>query len=75
MSWRDSVGVHAAAELFPMMDDDQLNNHQERPRDRFAAFVLLDGRNRLEAIERSIPDPEERARSAVNLLRPNVARP
>jgi hypothetical protein len=35
-----------------MMDDDQLNNHQERPRDRFAAFVLLDGRNRLETIRR-----------------------
>jgi hypothetical protein len=51
-----------------MMDDDQLNNHQERPRDRFAAFVLLDSRNRLEAIERSIPDPEERARSVLKAL-------
>lgn len=65
MTWRDSFNVHPAADLFPMMDDDDLRrladdikvNGLQHPivfahGDGYgAAIVLLDGRNRLAALE------------------------
>jgi hypothetical protein len=61
-SWRDVIMVHPAAELFPLMGSDELRElgedikvsgmkmpitpfHQQR------GFSLLDGRNRLDALE------------------------
>src|SRR5262245_45537981 len=68
MSWRDLIRVHPAADLFPMMSDDELRvlgkdirkkglnsavilwaNEAGGPIDD---YQLLDGRNRLEALER-----------------------
>ena len=82
-SWRDLVKVHPAADLFPMMADDDLaalgkdimenglkqrvtlwtpesvitlRSHRRPPKELY----LIDGRNRLAAIELSIADPVER---------------
>jgi hypothetical protein len=79
-SWRDRIKVHPAAEMFPMMADDELSAlakdiaenglrqgivlwTPEQPRFRKAPLeiYLLDGRNRLAAIERcAYADAEER---------------
>jgi hypothetical protein len=74
MGWRDEYTVHPAADVFPMMSDEELaalganilENGLREPikllrgkREQIAknAFrqpeVLLDGRNRLEAMERA----------------------
>jgi ParB-like chromosome segregation protein Spo0J len=62
-SWRDILPVHPAADLFPMMlggelrtlaDDIRAHNLAHRPvvqRAPTGGFVLLDGRNRLDALE------------------------
>jgi hypothetical protein len=63
-SWRDHIKVHPAADLFPMMSDDELKIlgedikkngmelplifYQDKPGDE---YELLDGRNRLDALE------------------------
>jgi hypothetical protein len=64
-TWRDVLPVHPAAELFPMMTDDELEklaaDIQEHDLRESIAFwlsasgewFLLDGRNRLEAMERA----------------------
>jgi hypothetical protein len=76
-SWRDPVRVHPAADLFPMMSDDELDElghdiiknglgvgivlwAERSSKKGPEELYLLDGRNRLAAIERAIPDPEER---------------
>jgi ParB/Sulfiredoxin domain len=64
MGWRDTLKVHPAADVFPMMSDEELTalgedikkNGQMIPvllwnGDR-SGPVLIDGRNRLEAMER-----------------------
>jgi hypothetical protein len=65
-SWRNHLAVHPAAELFPMMSESELRELGEdikknglmqtivyckAPGDKKAPPVLLDGRNRLEAME------------------------
>jgi hypothetical protein len=63
--WRDCIKVHPAAELFPMMSDDDLGvlghdirkNGLREPikvlrQDGLGIPTLVDGRNRLEAMER-----------------------
>ena len=92
-SWRNRIQVHPAADLFPMMRDDELDalakdieenwlQHavvlwtptlfEKLPRrgeNRFPKEIyLLDGRNRLEAIERGNADPEERYEAIENAL-------
>src|SRR5262245_13806842 len=64
MGWRDKYKVHPAADVFPMMDDAELTalgadikaNGQQQPvvlkYENGDAF-LLDGRNRLEAMDRA----------------------
>jgi hypothetical protein len=76
-SWRDLVKVYPAADLFPMMSDEELaalgndiskNGLTEGvvlwapvfPQGGSRKFFLLDGRNRLAAIELSITDPDKR---------------
>src|SRR5208283_1918753 len=61
--WREVLQVHPAAELFPLMAPDELkeladdvksNGLRERVdlwRDTDGTVVLLDGRNRLDALE------------------------
>jgi hypothetical protein len=58
--WRDQYKVHPAADVFPMMDDAELAELGEdikknglRESIKFRGDELLDGRNRLEAIERA----------------------
>jgi ParB-like chromosome segregation protein Spo0J len=63
--WRDVLPVHPSASLLPMMGDDELNElvddikaHGLRQgvavwEDEGGTWFLLDGRNRLEALERS----------------------
>ena len=58
--WRDLIPVHPAADLFPMMSDDELDDLAAdiRKHDLCSPVVLLDravldGRNRLEAAERA----------------------
>jgi ParB-like nuclease domain len=61
MSWRDSYRVHPAADVFPMMSDDELaglvkditESGLKTPITVDKDGVLLDGRNRLEALERA----------------------
>jgi ParB-like chromosome segregation protein Spo0J len=73
MGWRDEYKVHPAADVFPMMSDEELDalgadikaNGLKHPiicqRVPYAddeaelpdELILLDGRNRLEAIERA----------------------
>jgi hypothetical protein len=89
-SWRDRIKVHPAADMFPMMSDEELdalakdiaeNELQhgvvlwtpekilEVGRKGPKEIFLLDGRNRLEAIERRFKDdPEERAEAIENAL-------
>jgi ParB-like chromosome segregation protein Spo0J len=63
-SWRDVLKIHAACELFPLMPPDEMkalgediktNGLQQRitlwPVDEPPGYVLLDGRNRLDAME------------------------
>jgi hypothetical protein len=64
MGWRDHIKVHPAADLFPMMSESELKEladdiRKNGVRSRVALFCdeegeqfLLDGRNRLEAIDR-----------------------
>ena len=65
MPWRDSIKIHPAADMFPMMSDGDLvalgedikRNGLTSPiagidDDDARGFVLVDGRNRLDAIER-----------------------
>ena len=66
MGWRDDCKVHPAADVFPMMSDKELadlgedikKNGQQipilfwHPPGRRDLSVLIDGRNRLEAMER-----------------------
>src|SRR4030095_1868928 len=64
MGWRDKYKVHPAADVFPMMPDDELvalgedikKNGQTIPvlfwNGDGRGAVLIDGRNRLEACER-----------------------
>ncbi len=93
-SWRDRVKVHPAADLLPMMSNDELDalgkdiaengmtvpvtlwtpmRIEELPRRASNRLPkgggLLDGRNRLEAIERTIADPEKRAKAFDDALR------
>jgi len=72
VSWRDSLPIHPAAELFPLMPPDELRVLGEdimknglrspvvlwRADDKTPA-VLLDGRNRLDAIEMAPGSPVE----------------
>jgi hypothetical protein len=58
MSWRDHIKVHPAADLFPMMDEAELRAlgadikaHGQRTPIVFYGTELLDGRNRLAAME------------------------
>jgi hypothetical protein len=62
MGWRDDWEVHPAADVFPMMSDEELEklgqdikeNGLKVPIDvQISSSVLLDGRNRLEAMERA----------------------
>jgi hypothetical protein len=92
--WRDLIQVHPAAELFPMMSEDELRElgndieknglqhavvfwtptrredlpyrgkNKGRPKQKY----LLDGRNRLEAIQRTVTDPEERAEAIADAI-------
>jgi hypothetical protein len=69
ISWRDVLSIHPAAELFPSMSEDELRALGEDIkkngltskvvlwRDGRAGPVLLDGRNRLDAIEMVIDRP------------------
>jgi hypothetical protein len=60
-SWRDHLRVHPAANLFPMMSEEELAGLTKDIKDRgglihpvvFCGDELLDGRNRVEAGERS----------------------
>jgi ParB/Sulfiredoxin domain len=64
-TWRDKYKVHPAADVFPMMSDEELRALGEdikahglnRPIVLWLAgdddWVLIDGRNRLEAMERA----------------------
>jgi ParB/Sulfiredoxin domain len=68
-SWRDILPIHPAAELFPLMSPDELRalaedikaNGLVTPvvlwRDDEGKLILLDGRNRLDAIEMVIGGP------------------
>jgi DNA-binding Lrp family transcriptional regulator len=71
-SWRDTLPVHPAAELFPLMSSDELralgadivNNGLTSSialwrADPKAPLFLLDGRNRLDAIEMATGKPVE----------------
>jgi hypothetical protein len=58
VSWRDHLPVHPAAELFPLMSKDELRELAEDIRDNgliqgvdIQKGKLLDGRNRLDAME------------------------
>src|SRR4051795_9104295 len=81
-TWRDTIEVHPAANLFPMMSDRELKeraadiaeNGQRvgvilwtperrenvRPQKGPEKLYLLDGRNRLDAIELAFDDPDDR---------------
>jgi len=62
--WRQKYKVHPAADVFPMMSDDELANLGEDIKENGQTIpvlfwngdgqgrVLIDGRNRLEAMER-----------------------
>src|SRR5690242_10113533 len=66
-SWRQVYAIHPAANLFPMMPEDELRKLGEdikanglkepialwsyAPTDRYKSVMILDGRNRLDAIE------------------------
>ena len=60
-SWRDSIRVHPAADLFPMNSDDEIQEMGEniKANGLTSPIVftpdrqLIDGRNRLEACERA----------------------
>src|SRR5215467_13827498 len=93
-TWRERIKVHPAADLFPMMPDDELDalakdineNRLQQPvvlwtptllkdlpsrgKNKFPKEIyLLDGRNRLEAIERAnVDDPEERTEAIESTL-------
>src|SRR5262245_38770468 len=72
-SWRDVLPIHPAAELFPLMSPDELRALGEdikanglkhsiaytctEERGSARRFQLLDGRNRLDAIEKAIGEP------------------
>jgi hypothetical protein len=71
-SWRDTLPIHPAAELFPLMTSDEqralgadiLKNGLTNPivlfqADRKSPLCLLDGRNRADAIEIAIGSPAE----------------
>jgi hypothetical protein len=77
-SWRDHLKVHPAADLFPMMSEEELADLTKDVKDKgglihpvvFCGDELLDGRNRIEAGERSglldiecLKDKESRLRS------------
>jgi hypothetical protein len=59
--WRDHIKVHCAADLFPMMSEEELAGLTKDIKDKgglihpvvFCGDELLDGRNRIEAGERS----------------------
>ena len=66
VSWRETYKVHPAADIFPMMSDDELQKLGEdikasglkhpiifQNTDNNGDEILLDGRNRLEAMERA----------------------
>ena len=65
MGWRDQYKVHPAADVFPMMSDEELAELGEDIKEKglLAPVVfwedddgnefLLDGRNRLEAMDRA----------------------
>jgi hypothetical protein len=87
-SWRDRVKIHPAAELFPMMPDDELlllgqDIAENGLREQIAFLaadlgqseeaspatpVLVDGRNRLAAIELVVKDAEQRTKLIENAL-------
>jgi hypothetical protein len=64
-SWRDTIKVHPDADLFPMMSDGELEALGENIKENGLLYpllvghdengnpCLLDGRNRLEAMERA----------------------
>jgi hypothetical protein len=68
-SWRDVLPIHPAAELFPLMSQDELEKLTEDIRNNGLRFpvavwkcphgrtMLLDGRNRLDALERVLGVP------------------
>ena len=68
-SWRDTLPIHPAAELFPLMSPDELRGarrgHQTSTGSRRRSCCgsdgksqfLLDGRSRLDAIEIAISSP------------------
>lgn len=83
-SWRTRVATHPAADLFPMMPDDELDalgkdievNGLQQPlvlwtperspgRKGPKEVYLLDGRNRLEAIERAYADDADSLHEAI----------
>ena len=79
-AWRSLIAVHAAADLFPMMSDGELdelakdieaNNLLRTPLSIWrsmpgAAWQLLDGRNRVAAMAR-LPDGKDRIEGAIGL--------
>jgi hypothetical protein len=59
MGWRDKYKVHPAADVFPMMSEDELQKlgadikaNGLREKIKFRGSEMLDGRNRMEAMER-----------------------
>ncbi|WFU88742.1 ParB N-terminal domain-containing protein [Rhizobium sp. CC1099] len=64
-SWRDTIKIHPAADLFPMMSDPELRELGEdikrnglrlpiymwAPEESSRSYQLVDGRNRLTAME------------------------
>src|SRR5262249_52579845 len=60
--WREKYKVHPAADVFPMMSDEELaalgedikkNGLASLPVRDYSSGLLLDGRNRFEAMERA----------------------
>jgi ParB-like chromosome segregation protein Spo0J len=71
MGWRDKYKVHPAADVFPMMSDEELQKLGEDIKKNGQTIpvlfwngdgkgrILIDGRNRLEAMERVGIDPDD----------------
>jgi hypothetical protein len=79
--WRDHIKVHSAADLFPMMSEEELAGLTKDIEDKgglihpvvFCGDELLDGRNRIEAVERSGLLDIECLKDKDCLLRTNLA--